>query len=130
MDQVVEHDLPPDWAKLTDSRAPAYIDRYGEKSWELDAIPPEVLVPWVEEKILEFRDPEPYQKVKDREDRERAEIKTMSAAYKDGVTVRSIRDTLQRMMDDDKQLNGWAWIHDSLEAYIDRMTEYLPEDGD
>lgn len=38
-DQIKKFDLPPDPAKLTDSRAVAYMDRYGDTSWELDALP-------------------------------------------------------------------------------------------
>lgn len=38
-EQIQEFDLPPDPAKLTDSRASAYMDRYGDTSWELDALP-------------------------------------------------------------------------------------------
>lgn len=38
-EQIQQFDLPPDPAKLTDSRATAYMDRYGDTSWELDALP-------------------------------------------------------------------------------------------
>jgi hypothetical protein len=37
--QIEQFDLPPDPAKLTDSRASAYMDRWGDTSWELDALP-------------------------------------------------------------------------------------------
>jgi hypothetical protein len=42
-DQIQEHDPPTNPAKITDPRAKAYIERYGEYSWEVDALPPEVL---------------------------------------------------------------------------------------
>ena len=38
-EQIKRFDLPPDPAKLTDSRASAYMDRHGNTSWELDALP-------------------------------------------------------------------------------------------
>jgi len=41
--QVQEYDPPPNPAKLTDSRAAAYIEKHGPHSWEVDAIPPEEL---------------------------------------------------------------------------------------
>lgn len=41
--QVKSYDPPPNPAKLTDSRAAAYIEQHGEFSWEVDAIPPEEL---------------------------------------------------------------------------------------
>ncbi len=43
MDQVRQYRPPPNPAKITDSRAKAYIEKYGDKSWEVDALPPERL---------------------------------------------------------------------------------------
>lgn len=43
MDQVRLYKPPPNPAKITDSRAKAYIEKYGDKSWEVDALPPERL---------------------------------------------------------------------------------------
>lgn len=40
MDQIIQFGLPPNPAKVTDSRAGGYIDRFGEESWELDALDP------------------------------------------------------------------------------------------
>lgn len=41
--QVEEYRPPPNPTKVTDSRAAAYIERHGEHSWEVDALPPAVL---------------------------------------------------------------------------------------
>lgn len=43
MDQVKEYNPPPNPAKLTDSRCTGYIDKYGDESWELDALDPKTL---------------------------------------------------------------------------------------
>lgn len=43
MDQVEQYNPPPNPAKLTDSRCEAYMERFGEESWELDALEPSVL---------------------------------------------------------------------------------------
>lgn len=43
MDQIEEHRPPPNPAKITDSRAQDYIRRFGNKSWELDALDPTVI---------------------------------------------------------------------------------------
>lgn len=43
MDQVEEYNPPPNPAKLTDSRCEGYMERFGEESWELDALEPSVL---------------------------------------------------------------------------------------
>lgn len=43
MDQVEQYDPPPNPAKITDSRSPAYVEEFGEFSWELDALDPATL---------------------------------------------------------------------------------------
>lgn len=43
MDQVEEYEPPPNPAKETDSRFRGYMAAYGEESWELDALEPDVL---------------------------------------------------------------------------------------
>ena len=50
-DQVEQYDPPPNPAKLTDSRAQAYIRRHGRESWELDALDPRVIGDLIEEAI-------------------------------------------------------------------------------
>lgn len=56
MDQIQEYDPPPNPAKITDSRARAYMDEFGGSSWELDALPPDVLTELIRGKIAELRD--------------------------------------------------------------------------
>lgn len=41
MDQVRTYNPPPNPAKMTDSRASGYVQRFGRQSWELDALDPE-----------------------------------------------------------------------------------------
>lgn len=47
MRQVERYNLPPNPAKLSDSRSGEYVERHGDSSWELDAIPPHVLADFV-----------------------------------------------------------------------------------
>lgn len=56
MDQVYEYNPPENPAKLTDSRAADYISKFGESSWELDALEPRVLAALVEVKIESLLD--------------------------------------------------------------------------
>jgi hypothetical protein len=51
MAQIRRFNPPPNPAKVTDSRAGAYIARYGDQSWELDALPPRELNRLVENAI-------------------------------------------------------------------------------
>lgn len=43
MAQVRQYNPPPNPAKVTDSRAAEYIAKHGAQSWEVDALPPNVL---------------------------------------------------------------------------------------
>lgn len=56
MSQVRQYNLPPNPAKKTDSRAKDYIAKYGEESWELDALPPEVLTDVIRRAVSQYRD--------------------------------------------------------------------------
>lgn len=58
MDQVEQYTPPPNPAKMTDSRFVSYRRSYGDKSWELDALEPKVLVSLIQSEILQYRDPE------------------------------------------------------------------------
>jgi hypothetical protein len=48
MDQIRQYRPPPNPAKVTDSRFADYEDKFGSKSWELDALKPQQLVELVE----------------------------------------------------------------------------------
>lgn len=52
MDQIDEYAPPPNPAKMTDSRFADYADRYGDESWELDALKPDVLVSLISDHIM------------------------------------------------------------------------------
>ncbi|MEI6785608.1 MAG: WD40 repeat domain-containing protein, partial [Verrucomicrobiota bacterium] len=56
MDQIEELKPPENPAKITDSRAAKYIQRFGESSWELDAIEPARLAKLVSDAIIELMD--------------------------------------------------------------------------
>lgn len=55
-DQVETYNPPPNPAKLSDSRADAYIARFGGESWELDALDPTTLAGLIETAVAQFRD--------------------------------------------------------------------------
>lgn len=56
MDQVKQYNPPPNPAKITDSRAGGYIQRFGRSSWELDALEPTVLVQLIQDAVFTHRD--------------------------------------------------------------------------
>jgi len=51
MDQVNQYRPPPNPAKVTDSRATAYIKQFGRQSWELDALEPRVLAALIRDNV-------------------------------------------------------------------------------
>jgi hypothetical protein len=55
-DQVDRYDPPPNPAKMTDSRAAAYVEEHGESSWELDALNPEIIHGLIEDAVSKLRD--------------------------------------------------------------------------
>lgn len=56
MDQIETFNPPPNPAKLTDSRCKSYMDKYGDESWELDALEPKVLNDLIQGTICEYAD--------------------------------------------------------------------------
>lgn len=51
MDQVEEHQPPPNPAKSTDARFRSYYEEFGDESWELDALEPQVIADLIGDEI-------------------------------------------------------------------------------
>jgi hypothetical protein len=79
-DQVTD-DLPPSPAKLTDSRAQGYIELYGDDTWELDALEPQVLDALVEEAILARLNRPLYEARVEEEERQKQVLQDLSANW-------------------------------------------------
>lgn len=78
MDQVDQYGPPPNFAKITDSRADGYIAEYGRNSWELDALEPSVIAALIEYTILSYRDDDIYDEVVARQEAERERLREMA----------------------------------------------------
>lgn len=78
MDQIQEYDPPPNPAKITDSRSPDYIRRYGNSSWELDALEPQVLHRLIQDAITRVLDEDKYHDMFARQETERRELVRIS----------------------------------------------------
>ena len=78
MDQVKRYRPPENPAKVTDSRFQGYMTRFGNKSWELDALEPKVLAQLVEDRITIFVDQDLWDEVEDREEKQQKELLEMA----------------------------------------------------
>lgn len=67
MEQVRKYNLPPNPAKLTDPRAKEYVLKYGDISWEVDALQPSAISGIIEESLEELIDFNVYNGVKEKE---------------------------------------------------------------
>jgi hypothetical protein len=71
MDQIEELNSPPNPAKFTDSRIQGYIARFGQDSWELDALDPQYIKNLITDKVLGYRDSDTWQASLEEEARQR-----------------------------------------------------------
>jgi len=87
MDQIEQYDPPPNPAKITDSRSGGYIDRYGDESWELDALDPAVLIQLIQAEIEDWRDDSQWALDTARQDRERTQLELVRDRWDDVVSL-------------------------------------------
>ena len=85
MNQVNTYNPPPNPAKITDSRASKYIDMYGDESWELDALEPQMLNQLITDEVTALRDDAIYEAVCARESRGKTELRMLEDNYDKAV---------------------------------------------
>jgi len=83
MDQIEEHDPPPSPAKPSDSRTNGYLSKFGEDSWELDALEPDILQGLIKDTVTDLRDEVVYREVLDKQQRYREELRAFADTYKE-----------------------------------------------
>lgn len=83
MDQVNKYNPPPNPAKETDSRCAGYIDAYGDESWELDALEPDVLADLVRRNVTKLLDKRAWKASGERQERERQLLTKVSDNWED-----------------------------------------------
>lgn len=116
MDQIGQYAPPPNPAKLTDSRAKDYIEQYGDQSWELDALDPEVLEALIEEHVEAEIDPEVW-------------AATLDEEADGNEFLRGVSDNVSTL----KKLHAVEWDvvdpddHAEAVADVDRLTTNLDE---
>lgn len=81
MDQIEAYMPPPNPAKLTDSRAQAYIAEFGDDSWELDALEPQVLTELIDRTVKAYRDEDRWRAQVEIEEHERRLLENVSSKW-------------------------------------------------
>jgi hypothetical protein len=80
-DQVEQWRPPENPAKETDSRYQVYLEKFGESSWELDAVEPATLAGLVEDAVRELIDKDAWEKVETEEATMRDELERFADEY-------------------------------------------------
>ena len=83
MDQVETWNPPENPAKETDSRFAHYMEEFGDKSWELDAVEPAELASLVEEGIEQWIDEDAWQEREDEQEAMRAKLRKFADENED-----------------------------------------------
>lgn len=78
MSQIRQYNPPPNFAKVTDSRAKDYIAKYGKSSWELDALEPKTMEQLIRTTVSQFINEELWNKMVRKQKRERSQLKALS----------------------------------------------------
>lgn len=85
MDQINQYNPPPNPVKLKDSRADGYKEKFGNESWELDALDPATLSALIEEHVLLLRDEDLWDEAVSDEENHKAHLSLVAANW-EGVT--------------------------------------------
>lgn len=83
IEQIRQYAPPPNPAKVTDPRAKDYIAKYGTKSWELDALRPEVLNQILTTAVLTLIDLDKYNEIIKQERIDLVKLRKVQASVDD-----------------------------------------------
>ena len=84
-DQTEQYNLPPNPTKVSDARAPAYVEKYGSKSWELDALDPTVLNELADDAIAEYYNANIFEISLEKESNYRRVLKEFADNWEDHI---------------------------------------------
>lgn len=96
-EQIERYQPPPNPAKLTDVRAPGYVEQFGYESWELDALPPNVLDDLITEHITSLVDDVRLAERRAQQERDRASLEAVRENWDEVVSF------LDRRAEDDAE---------------------------
>lgn len=80
-DQVEQWNPPENPAKESDSRYEGYVEKFGDSSWELDAVEPATLAELVSDQIEELIDFEEWDQIEDQEQEYKNQLENLARNY-------------------------------------------------
>ena len=75
MEQIEKYNPPPNPTKITDPRAEWYLNEYGNTSWEVDALSPQILTELLKKEINYYVDEDMFNDVIKQEEEDKIELK-------------------------------------------------------
>lgn len=102
MNQIDEYGPPPNPAKDTDARFEGYQEEFGDSSWELDALDPDVIADLIRDNLHKLIDPAQWDEAMKREKVNKADLSAASENW-DSVAdyLRSLDDSQEDDDNDD-----------------------------
>ena len=85
MEQIQQFNPPPNPAKLSDTRAADYIRKFGEHSWELDALEPRFIEQLIDSEVHALMDMDIVAKVRAMEAEQKKELQLVADNYHEVV---------------------------------------------
>lgn len=83
MKQIKKYNPPPNPAKFSDPRAKEYIEQYGEQSWELDALAPDVIEKLIRTNVEALTDEAKRQKILSKQEKEKEQLEYVAENWED-----------------------------------------------
>lgn len=133
MPQVQLYDLPENPAKIKDPRAGWYIKNFGEMSWEVDALTPEVLHETIDLHIEKLINMEKFNEIVERERTERNQIKILPELITDlRAWYKEIQDDRSRILNkiEDETLEDLSSLSDDERLDLGILDQQIEEFGE
>lgn len=96
MDQVEQYEPPPNFAKPKDARYKKYVERFGRDCWELDALPPDVLVNLIQREVVSLRDDDRWDLAIVQEDFNKSLLKKAAKRWADVAKLMTFMDKKEK----------------------------------
>lgn len=95
MDQIEKLNPPPNPAKINDPRCTAYVKKFGDESWELDALDPPMFRDLIESELKKLRNDKIWEEDLAEKNRVKAQLTELAANWGKDTRPRTVEEALQ-----------------------------------